>query len=140
MKHLLCSIKIKHMLWPTRGLFKWEAGQDKKFRGYLRYKTTTSQNVPSEAQVKNLFIFNHVPLSRYSWFFLFLTIPWFTTSVTSSWVLIHETECIFEFIFWTTTHWVTKLGQVIDISKGKNFQESFEQFGRLRLSSWPFSI
>ena len=26
------------------------------FKGYLRYKTTTFQNVPSEAQVKNFFI------------------------------------------------------------------------------------
>ena len=29
----------------------------------------------------------------------------------------------------------TKLGQLIDIDKGNNFQESSEQFGRLGLSS-----
>ena len=52
---------------------------------------------------------------------VFLTIPLFTESVTSRWVLVHETRYIFEFIFWTTTHEITKLGQLIDISKGNNF-------------------
>ena len=35
---------------------------------YLRYKAITSQNVPSEAQVKNFFISqqSYVPFSRYS--------------------------------------------------------------------------
>ena len=32
-----------------------------------------------------------------------------------------------------------KLGQLTDISKGNNFQESFEQFGGLGLSSRSFS-
>ena len=36
--------------------------------------------------------------------FVFLTIPWFTKSVTSWWVSVHKTGCIFEYIFWTTTH------------------------------------
>ena len=57
--------------------------------------------------------------------FVFLIIPWFTKSVTSWWVLVHETGCIFEYIFWTTTHEVIKRGQLIDINKGNNFQESF---------------
>ena len=57
--------------------------------------------------------------------FVFLTIPWFSKSVTSWWVLAQETGSIFEDIFWTTTHEVTKLGQLIDTSKGKYFQESF---------------
>ena len=37
-------------------------------KGYLRYKMITSQNVPSEAQIKNFFISlkNYVPFSRYS--------------------------------------------------------------------------
>ena len=60
---------------------------------------------------------------------VFLNIPWFTKSMTSWWVLVHETGYIFEYIFWTTTHWVTKRGQLIDINKGNDFQESFEQFG-----------
>ena len=42
--------------------------------------------------------------SRDSQVFVFLTIPWFSKSVTSWWVLVHETGCIFEYIFWTTSH------------------------------------
>ena len=34
----------------------------------------------------------------------------------------------------------TKLSQLIDISKGNNFQESFKQFGGLGLSSRSFLI
>ena len=54
--------------------------------------------------------------------FVFLTILWFTESRTSRRVLVQETTCIFEYIFWTTIHEVTKLGQIIDKSKGNNFQ------------------
>ena len=54
--------------------------------------------------------------------FVFLTIPSFTEFVTSQQVLVHETRHIFGYIFLTTTHEVTKFGQVIDISKGNNFQ------------------
>ena len=53
--------------------------------------------------------------------FVFLTIPWFSEFVRSRWFLIHETRYVFEYIFWTTTHEVTKRGQLIDISKGNNF-------------------
>ena len=31
--------------------------------------------------------------------FIFLAIPWFTKFVTSWWVLVHETRCIFEYLF-----------------------------------------
>ena len=42
-------------------------------KGYLRYKTITSQNVSSEAQVKNFFISqeSYVPFSRDSHFSIF---------------------------------------------------------------------
>ena len=42
-------------------------------KDYLCYKTITSQNVPSEAQIKNFFISqkNYVPFSRYSNFLIF---------------------------------------------------------------------
>ena len=33
------------------------------------------------------------------WSFLFLTITWFTKPVTTWWVFVHETGCIFEWIF-----------------------------------------
>ena len=67
--------------------------------------------------------------------FVFLTTPWFNKSVTSWWVLAHETRCIFDYIFWTTTHQVIKLRQSKDISKGNNFLESLKQFGGLELDS-----
>ena len=54
--------------------------------------------------------------------FVFLIIPWDTKSVTSRWLLVYKTSYVFEYIFWTTTHEVTKLAQLIDISKGNNFQ------------------
>ena len=71
--------------------------------------------------------------------FVVLTFPLYTKSVMSWWVLAHETGCIFEYIFWTTTHEVTKLDQLIDINKSSNFEESFEQFGGLELRSGSFS-
>ena len=42
-------------------------------KGYIYYKTITSQNVSSEAQVKNLFISwkGYVSFSRYSSFCIF---------------------------------------------------------------------
>ena len=61
--------------------------------------------------------------------FVFLTIPWFTKSVTSRLVLVLETRCIFQYIFWTTNHEVTKLGQLIDISKGNNFSNLLNSLG-----------
>ena len=48
--------------------------------------------------------------------FLALAVPWFTKSVTSWSVLGHETNCIFEYIFWPTIHQITKLGQLVDIN------------------------
>ena len=57
--------------------------------------------------------------------FVFLTIPWFTESVTPRWALVHETRYIFEYIFWTTAHEVTKLGQLIGTNKGNNFSIIF---------------
>ena len=54
-----------------------------------------------------------VPFSRYSQGFIFLTILWFAKSVTSWWVLENETWCILEYLFWTSIHSSTKLGQII---------------------------
>ena len=95
----------------------------KIFKGYLRYKMLTSQNVSSEAQIK-IFLFRRKIIFRYQdiQIFVFLTVPWFTKSVRSQWVLVHETRCIFKYILWTTIHEVIKLGQLIDIGKGNNLQ------------------
>ena len=38
------------------GVNPFSLNNNKQFNGYLRYKTITSQNVSSEAQVKNFFI------------------------------------------------------------------------------------
>ena len=107
----------------------------KGLKDYLCYKTINSWNVPSKVQIKNFFISkkNYVPFSRYSIFCIFnYSIIYQISDVTLS--IIHETRCIFEYIFCTTNHEVTTLGQLIDISKYYNFQQSFEQFGRL--PSW----
>ena len=54
------------------------------FKSYLCYKMILSQNVPSEAQVKNFLFHRKVMFhSQDIQVFLFLTIPWFTKSVTS---------------------------------------------------------
>ena len=47
-----------------------------RFKGYLRYKMKTSQNVPSEAQIKN-FLFHRkiMSCSQDIQVFVFLTIP-----------------------------------------------------------------
>ena len=78
--------------------------------------------MPSEAQIKNLFRRKIMFSSQDIQVFVFPTIPRFAKSLMSWWVLEHETRCICECIFWTTTHEVTKLGQLIDISKCNNFQ------------------
>ena len=77
---------------------------DKKVKGYLRWKTITSQNVSCETQVQN-FLFHKKIMLHFQdiQVFVFLTILWFPKSVTW-WVLVHKIGCIFEYIFWTRTH------------------------------------
>ena len=53
--------------------------------------------------------------------FVFLNIPWFTISVTSWRVLVNQVGCSFEYILWTTTHKVAKLGP--GKRKGRNEKE-----------------
>ena len=75
-------------------------------------------------------------------FFVFLTIPYLPNLWRHDeyYYMRQGTKPLVEYIFWTTTHWVIKLGQLIDISKGNTFQESFEQFGGLGLGFRSFSI
>ena len=78
---------------------------DKCLLQNFRCKMITSQNVPSEARLRIVLFYRKVMFrSRDISVFVFLTIPWFTKSVTSCWLLVHEARCIFEYIFWITTH------------------------------------
>ena len=91
------------------------------FKGYLCYKTITITHQRHRLGIV-LFRRNIMFRSQYFQVFVFLTFSWFAESVTSRWVLVLESRYIFEYIFWTTTHKVTKLGLLIDISKGNNFR------------------
>ena len=75
------------------------------FKSCLCYKIITSHNASSEALVKNFFILqkSYVPFSRYSSFCIF-NHPMLYQICNIIWALVHETGCIFEYIFWTTTH------------------------------------
>ena len=75
-------------------------------KSYLRYKTITPQSVLSEAQVKNFFLFRRKIMFRSQdiQVFVVLAIPRFSKSVTSWCILVHETGCIFKYIFWMATH------------------------------------
>ena len=69
-------------------------------KGYLHYKTITSQNASFQAKV-TIFLFRRKIIfgSQDIQGFVFLTIPWFTKYVTSWWVLVHETWCIFDMVY-----------------------------------------
>ena len=105
--------------WLNNCFNKMEISSVFLLKGNLWYKTITSQNLSSEAQIF-LFCRKIMFRSRNIQSFVFLSIPWFTESVTSQQALTHETRCIFEYILWTTTHEVTKPGLLIDISNGNN--------------------
>ena len=99
------------------------------FKGYLCYKMITSQIVPSEAQIKNFFISkkNYVPFWRYSSFCIFNhPMIYKICDVTMSIIIWDNMH--FWIIFWTTTHEVTKLGLLIDISKGNNLLNNLENW------------
>ena len=75
------------------------------FKSYLRCKTITSQNLSSEVRLRIFLFYRKVMFrSQDVSVFVLLTTPWFTKSVTPWCVLVNETRCIFENIFWTTTH------------------------------------
>ena len=121
--------KMCHVLWEqfccSYKYTKAARNRSQLFKGYyLRCKTITCDKMCHLKHRLRIFLFHRKIMfhSQDIQVFVFLTIPWFTKSVTSQWVLVHETRCIFEYIFWTTNHEVTKLGQLIDISKYNNFQ------------------
>ena len=102
------------------------------FRGYLCCKTITSQNLLSKTQVES-FLFH-----RKSLVFVFLTIPWYTKSVMSWWVLVQG--AFLSIPFESQLINPTNVVQLIDISKDNIFVKSFEQFGGMGLNSRPLLI
>ena len=85
----------------------------------------TPQNVLSGAQVKNFFISwkRYVPVSRYSSFCIFS----YPMMNISTWDRLHFLNVSFEPQLQPQPQpQVSKLGQLVDISKGNNFPESFE--------------
>ena len=109
-------------------------------QGYLHYKMITSQNVSSVAHVKNfLFCRKIIFHPQDIQVFVFLTIHDLTIlwhhDEYSTWDRVHF------WIYLLNHNWLNyKLGQLMDISKGNNFEEFFEQFGRLGLNSRSFPI
>ena len=68
--------------------------------------------------------------------FVFLIIPWFTKSVMLWWGLVHETGGIFEYKFWSTTHWATKLGQSKELNKAiifRNLLNNLEDWDKFQV-------
>ena len=66
------NLQIFWKLYLIKGIKKWENMDFLTFTGYLYYKTITSQDVPSKAQIKN-FLYGRriVSFSRYSRFCIF---------------------------------------------------------------------
>ena len=75
-------------------------------KSYLCYKRITSQNMCHLRHRLRIFLFNRKVMfrSRDIQVFVILTILWFIKYVTPWWVLVQETGCISEYIFWITTH------------------------------------
>ena len=96
--------------------------------GYLCHKTITPKNVPSEAQVKNFFVSqkSYVLLSRYSSLCIFNNPKIYRGCIWYSWMSISTWDSVHSWIYLLNHNSLTiKLGQMIDITKGKIFSEIF---------------
>ena len=92
------SVIPKFSIWRKLHIFD--------FRGYLAYKTITSHNCHLRRWLR-IFLFRRKVIFQVFQdiqIFVFLTIPWFSKNMTSWWVKVHETGCIVEYVFWTSTH------------------------------------
>ena len=107
-------------------------------KGYLLYKAINSQNVLSEAQV-NFFLFCRKVIFSSQDIRIFVVK--LSPDLPNPW---RHAEYYYMgqggFLNMSFELQLTKLGQLIDASKGNNFQKSFEQFGRLGPSSRSFSV
>ena len=82
------NLQIIWKLYLIKGIKKWENMDFLTFTGYLYYKTIMSQDVSSKAQIKKFLYLRKIMFhSQDIPGFVFLTIKWFTKSVTSRWVL-----------------------------------------------------
>ena len=92
------------------------------FKGHLRYKTIISQNVSSEAQVKNILFDKKIMFrSRDIQVFVFLTIRYFTKFVTS-WVLDRMHFSIYPLNHNSLTHQIWSIDRC---KQGQHFSEIF---------------
>ena len=82
-----------------------------------------------------LFCRNVMFHSKVIQFFVFLDIPWSTTSVTS-W--LHRVNFLIYLL--NQNSWSYQTSQLINIRKGNKSQDFFEWFGELGLSSRSYSV
>ena len=108
-------------------------------RGYLCYKTITSQNALSEAQVEIFFVSweSYVPFSRYSSFFIFNHLMIYQICDMMS---INTRDRVHFWIYILHRNSLSQQTWSIDISKVYSFLKLFEQFRGLELSSRSLSI
>ena len=106
-------------------------------KGYCRYKTITSQNVPSDAQVKIFFISykSYVPFSRFCIFNHPMIYQIYDVMMS-----IRKWGRVQFWIYLLNNNSLTHQTLSTDrLSKGNIFLKSFEQSGWLGLSSRLFS-
>ena len=97
-ENFLSKTFLENRAWKlVPGLFNF---QRIFFKGYLCYKTITSQYMSLWHRLR-IFLFHRKVMFRSQDIevFVFLTIPRSTKSVMSWWVLVFETRCIFYYIF-----------------------------------------
>ena len=91
-RHLLCCAFNLTVIWVGVVLPSFLCCFSLK--GYLCYKTIT---ITHQRHILRIVLFRRKIMFRSQYFqvFVFLTFSWFTESVTSRWVLVHESRYIF---------------------------------------------
>ena len=109
-------------------------------QGYLCYKTITSQNALSEAQVEIFFVSweSYVSFSRYSSFCIFNDLMIY--QICDIMMSINTWDRVHFWIYILHRNSLSQQTWSIDISKVYSFLKLFEQFRGLGLSSRSFSI
>ena len=109
-------------------------------QGHLCYKTITSQNALSEAQVEIFFVSweSYVPFLRYSSFCIFNHLMIY--QICDIMMSINTWDRVHFWIYILHCNSESQQTWSIDISKVYSFLKLFEQFRGLELSSRSFSI